>query len=143
GPPRQADLRAAGRGTPQERAGERPVLPGGSPPSGGSFEAGFYRPRTVERAAENPVDTVEERRALGVDAQRSEACAAFAPQFVPRDAVELVHRLTQRLAEELRGRVRVLVGAAGRLGHDRVDDAELEAVGRVGLEGCSGLLCGR
>ena len=51
----------------------------------------------------------------------------------PGNAVELVERLAERLAEQLRGRVVVDVRAALRLRDDRVDYAELEAVAASGL----------
>ena len=76
----------------------------------------------------------------GVNAQRAELGSPPALELVRRDGFELIERLLQALAEEPRGLVVIRVGAALRLGDDPVDDAQLEAVKRVRLEGGGRLL---
>ena len=60
------------------------------------------------------------------DAVRAEARAPAATQLLAGYVRQLVERLPERLAEQPRGSVVVGVGAARRLGDDRVDHAELE-----------------
>src|SRR5690349_25076993 len=70
----------------------------------------------------------------GVDAHLPELPPAAAAALVRRNGLELVERGDDGLAEEHGRGVRILVGAAGRLRHDRVDHTELEAVLRVEAE---------
>src|SRR6185436_12395438 len=72
-------------------------------------------------------------------AHRAELRPARASENVPRDPIQLVERALHGLAEELGGKLRIVVCTTGRLRHDAVDHPELEAVGGVGLEGGSSL----
>src|SRR4051794_22855763 len=76
----------------------------------------------------------------GVDAEPTETGAAAAAQVLAGDSGEIVERVADGVAEQPRRGVRVGVRTARRLGHDRIDHAELEAVRRVGLERRSRLL---
>ena len=65
---------------------------------------------------------------------RAEPASPQASALVGIERVDLGQRGLERVREQRGGLVVVRVGAAGRLGDDPVDDAELEAVPRVRLE---------
>src|SRR3954454_310832 len=75
------------------------------------------------------------RERLGEDADPTEPLAPASPQLVAGDALEVAERGRERRAEQSRGLLVVGVRAPRRLRDDPVDDAELEAVPRVGPEG--------
>ena len=70
----------------------------------------------------------EPTESLREDAERAESAPAGGAAARRRDLRELVERLPERLPEEPGRGVVVGVRAAGRLGNDRVDHAQLEAV---------------
>src|SRR5947207_3316853 len=112
-----------------------------SPPNGGlGSRPASSRPRHVygrgislwimwKRAARGPFSAA--RRHL---ADCAEPHTALPAQVVSRDAFEELEELCQRLPEQPRSLVEVGVGTTFRLRDDRVDHAELEAVGGIGLE---------
>src|SRR6185437_10339577 len=73
--------------------------------------------------------------ALRENAQRAEFRAPAAAELVPRDVHQFLEILGDRLLQQARRLVVVVLGPAVGLGDDPVDHAELETVGGVGLEG--------
>src|SRR5207244_10114113 len=70
------------------------------------------------------------------NAERAEARAPPAPELVAWNRLQVVQRLPDRLSEKPGGRIRIVLGTSRRLGHDPVDNSEVEAVRGVGLERC-------
>src|SRR5919201_806069 len=143
---------------PGKRLFEKGVecLPKASPPSGGSIVgAGLSGPNSFAERGKRlwmlwrgplhgrlkSCDFLSKllfcgRRGVdsGENAERAEPRSAPALQVVRRHPFELVERVPDRGAEHTCRLVGIGVGTALRLLDDRIDDAELEAVQRVGLE---------
>ena len=97
-----------------------------SPATGTGRSSGSRSPTTTPFSSHTPM-----RRNF---ARRGRAA------LLDRLGLDRVERLRDRIAEQPRGAVVVLVRAAGRLRHDRVDDAEVVAEARRRLERGGGLL---
>src|SRR5215217_405488 len=79
------------------------------------------------------------RRASGVNAEGAKLRAAAAAELIAGDPLQLLESVAELLAEEPRCRVRIRVRPSLGLGHDGVDDAQLQAMRCVGLERLRGL----
>ena len=93
------------------------------------------------QSGDNSVDSVDLRGLYGFQhPQRTEPRSAPAAQLVAGEPGQLVERLADRVFQQHGRGVGIGVRAIGWLRDDRVDDAELEAVDRVGFERGGGLL---
>src|SRR5882672_3845147 len=92
---------------------------------------------TVWKASLVPIGTDS---GSGEDAHPAELRAPAPPELLSGRLLELLEAFEQGGLEQAGGLVVIVLGAAGRLRHDPVDHAELEAMEGVRLEGRSGLL---